>query len=160
MLALLLRRYGSPDELKAAGTRRVDKLMKPLAPRMAERLAQEIAGARGADGRSYLASSAATVIIPSLAPQLSEVPEQRRMLEGQFRILLGPHPLSQLLISMPGIGVRTAVTILTAVGDGSTFPTADHLAADAGLAPATKPSGSSIRGEHAPRRANRQLKRR
>ncbi|SCK36282.1 Transposase IS116/IS110/IS902 family protein [Streptomyces sp. SceaMP-e96] len=33
------------------------------------------------------------------------------------------------------------------VGDGSTFPTAGHLAAYAGLAPATRSSGSSIRGE-------------
>ncbi|GFE19602.1 hypothetical protein Sliba_00550 [Streptomyces nigrescens] len=45
------------------------------------------------------------------------------------------------------------------VGDGSTFPTAGHLAAYAGLAPATRSSGSSIRGEQPSRRGNKQLKR-
>ena len=155
----LLQRYGSPDDLTAAGTRRIVKLLKPLAPRMAERLADEIAEALAEQTVVVPGTRAATVIIPSLARQLSEVLDQRRMLEGQLSVLLEAHPLSQLLISMPGIGVRTAATILTAVGDGATFPTADHLASYAGLAPATKSSGSSIRGEHAPRRGNRQLKR-
>ncbi|EFC80628.1 transposase IS116/IS110/IS902 family protein [Parafrankia sp. EUN1f] len=60
---------------------------------------------------------------------------------------------------MPGIGVRTAARILIDVGDASSFPTAGHLAAYAGLAPATRASGSSIRGEHPSRRGNKQLKR-
>ena len=60
---------------------------------------------------------------------------------------------------MPGIGVRTAARILIDVGDGSGFATAGHLAAYAGLAPATRRSGSSIRGEHLARRGNKPLKR-
>ncbi|MFJ2094729.1 transposase [Streptomyces sp. NPDC087901] len=39
---------------------------------------------------------------------------------------------------MPGVGVRTGTRILFEVGDGSTFPTVGHLAAYAGLAPATR----------------------
>ena len=42
---------------------------------------------------------------------------------------------------MPGVGVRTAARILLEVGDGSSFPTAGHLAAYAGLAPVTRRSG-------------------
>jgi len=38
-------------------------------------------------------------------------------------------------------------------------PSAAHLAAYAGLAPATRSSGSSIRGEQLSRRGNKQLKR-
>jgi transposase len=60
---------------------------------------------------------------------------------------------------MPGVGVRTGARILVEVGDGSTFPTAGHLAAYAGLAPATRSSGSSIRGEQPARRGNKQLQR-
>lgn len=48
---------------------------------------------------------------------------------------------------------------LLTVGDGTSFPTAAHLASYAGLAPTTKSSGTSIHGEHAPRGGNRQLKR-
>ena len=60
---------------------------------------------------------------------------------------------------MPGIGVRTAARILLDVGDGSSFPTAGHLAAYAGLAPVTRRSGTSIRGEFPARSGNKHLKR-
>ena len=53
---------------------------------------------------------------------------------------------------MPGVGVRTAARILLEVGDASSFPTAGHLAAYAGLAPVTRQSGISIR-ESPPRAA-------
>jgi hypothetical protein len=49
--------------------------------------------------------------------------------------------------------------LLVTVGDGTSFPSAAHLASYAGLAPTTKSSGTSIHGEHAPRGGNRQLKR-
>ena len=55
--------------------------------------------------------------------------------------------------------MRTAAALLVTVGDGTGFPTPGHLASYAGLAPATKSSGTSITGEHAPRTGNRQLKR-
>ena len=59
---------------------------------------------------------------------------------------------------MPGLGVRTAIKLLTIVGDGSAFPTAAHLAAYAGLAPVTRRSGSSIKGETRSQRGNHALK--
>ncbi|MGP3972881.1 transposase [Streptomyces sp. 8N114] len=59
---------------------------------------------------------------------------------------------------MPGIGVRTGARILIDVGHGSS-PTVAHLATCAGLAPATRSSGSSIRAEQSSRRGNKQLKR-
>ncbi len=43
--------------------------------------------------------------------------------------------------------------------DGTSFPSAAHLAAYAGLAAATRSSGSSIRGEQPSRRGNKQFKR-
>ena len=61
---------------------------------------------------------------------------------------------------MPGIGVRTGARILAEIGDASNFPTAAHPAAYAGLAPVTRRSGSSIRGETPARLGNRLLKRR
>ena len=59
---------------------------------------------------------------------------------------------------MPGVGVRTCARILTEVV-GKDFPTAGHLASYAGLAPVTRRSGISIRGEHPPRGGNKVLKR-
>ena len=75
-----------------------------------------------------------------------------------FQEALDAHPLSQLLMSMPGVGIRTAARLLLDVGDATAFPTAGHLAAYAGLAPVTKQSGSSINAQHKSRRGNHRLK--
>ena len=155
----LLGRFGSPEQLRKAGTRQIAKVLAPKAPRMAERLASEITEALAEQTVVVPGTNASTIIVPSLARQLAEILGQRRMLKGQLEALLEAHPLSRILTSMPGIGVRIAATLLVTVGDGATFPDADHLASYAGLSPATKSSGSSIKGEHAPRRGNRQLKR-
>lgn len=66
----------------------------------------------------------------------------------QIEEMLDAHPLAGVLTSMPGIGVRTPARILLEVGDGTAFPASGHLAAYAGLAPVTRLSGTSIRGEH------------
>jgi transposase len=60
---------------------------------------------------------------------------------------------------MPGIGVRTAARVLLEIGDASGFKSSAHLAAYAGIAPVTRTSGSSIKGEHPARTGNRKLKR-
>lgn len=104
-------------------------------------------------------TDAAALIVPSLASQLKSVLDQRKLLATRIEELLESHPLSAVLTSMPGIGVRTGARNLVDVGDGRSFPTAGHLAAYAGLAPATRSSGSSIRGEQPSRRGNKQLKR-
>jgi transposase len=155
----LLERYGSPAALRKAGRRKLIEVLRPKAPRMAQRLVDDIFDALDEQTVVVPGTNTLDVIVPSLAKSLAAVHEQRRALEAQIEALLEAHPLSQVLTSMPGIGVRTAAVLLTTVGDGSSFPSAAHLASYAGLAPATKSSGSSIHGEHAPRGGNRQLKR-
>jgi len=68
------------------------------------------------------------------------------------------HPLYPVLTSMPGVGVRTAAVFLAGTL-GKTFTTGAHLASYAGLAPVTRRSGSSIRGEHVSHGGNKRLKR-
>src|SRR5699024_3077986 len=53
---------------------------------------------------------------------------------------------------------KTAADILLAAGDFSSFPTPGHLAAYAGIAPVTRRSGTSIRGDHPARSGNKRLK--
>ena len=104
-------------------------------------------------------SAAAEKVLPRLASSLAQVLAQRRAIAAEVERILDAHPLAKVLTSMPGVGVRTAARILLEVGDGSAFPTSGHLAAFAGLAPVTRRSGTSIRGEHPPRGGNKQLKR-
>lgn len=155
----LLERYGSPQALRKAGRRRLVELIRPKAPRMAERLIGDVFAALDEQTVVVPGTGTLDVIVPSLAKSLAAVHEQRRALETQIEALLEAHPLHKVLTSMPGVGVRTAAVLLVTIGDGSSFPTAAHLASYAGLAPATKSSGTSIHGEHAPRTGNRQLKR-
>ncbi|MGX1628337.1 IS110 family transposase [Streptomyces albidoflavus] len=155
----LLERYGSPAALRRAGRRRLVELIRPKAPRMAARLIDDVFEAL--DEQTVVVPGTATldIVIPSLAGQLATVHTQRRVMEAQIDSLLEVHPLSPVLTSMPGVGVRTAAVLLVTVGDGTSFPTSAHLASYAGLAPTTKSSGTSVHGEHAPRGGNRQLKR-
>ena len=69
------------------------------------------------------------------------------------------YPLPMVLTSMPGIAVRTESQILLAIsGDITRFKSHAHLAAYAGIAPVTRRSGSSIRGEHPASGGNKRLK--
>ena len=134
-------------------------MIRPKAPRMAQRLADDIFDALDEQTVAVPGTGTLDIVVPSLAASLAAVHTQRRAMEAQINTLLEAHPLSPVLTSMPGVGVRTAAVLLVTVGDGTSFPSAAHLASYAGLAPTTKSSGTSIHGEHAPRGENRQLKR-
>ncbi|MFE6417438.1 IS110 family transposase [Streptomyces rochei] len=143
----VLERFGSPAQMRKAGRRRLVTLLRPKAPRLDEQTV------------TVPGTEVAALIVPSLAASITSVLDQRKLLARRIEELLEDHPLSKVLTSMPGVGVRTGARILIEVGDGSTFPTAGHLAAYAGLAPATRSSGSSIRCEQPSWRGNKQLKR-
>ncbi|MFD8614626.1 IS110 family transposase [Streptomyces sp. NPDC059631] len=155
----LLERHGSPAALRKAGRRKLVEVIRPKAPRMAQRLTDEVFDALDEQTVTVPGTGTLDLVIPSLARSLAAVQEQRRALEAQIGQLLEAHPLSAVLTSIPGVAVRTAATLLVTVGDATSFPTAAHLASYVGLAPTTKSSGTSIHGEHAPRGGNRQLKR-
>ncbi len=151
----LLERFGSPAQIRKAGRSRLVGLLRPKAPRMAERLVEDIFTALDEQTVVVPGTAAAALIVPSLAGSLTAVLDRRKVVATRIEELLDSDPLSQVLTSMPGIGVRTGARILIDVGNGSSFPTAAHLAAYAGLAPATRSSGSSIRGEQPSRRGNK-----
>ena len=85
-------------------------------------------------------------MLPHLARQLIALHAQRADVAAQVETLVQAHPLYQVLTSMPGIGVRTAAVFL-AETLGKTFDTGAQLASYSGLAPVTRRTGSSIRGE-------------
>ena len=155
----LLTKFGGPTGLAAAGKRRLTTTARLLAPRMHERLVQAIVKALTEQSVTVPGTRAAELVLPQLAAQLQGLLAQRAEAAKQVEEALDAHPLSQLLMSMPGVGIRTAARLLLDIGDGSAFATAGHLAAYAGLAPVTRRSGTSIRGEHPSRGGNKHLKR-
>jgi transposase len=155
----LLAELRSPAGIRAAGKDAVTNLLHRRAPRMAARLTEEIFTALDEQSVTVPGTDAAAVILPGLAASLTGTLHQRADLETEIDTLLEAHPLSKVLTSMPGIGVRTGARILAEIGNASAFPSAAHLAAYAGLAPVTRRSGTSIRGETPSRRGNKALKR-
>jgi transposase len=103
-------------------------------------------------------TTATEMILPRLATHLGEVLDERAQIANEVEKLLAVTPAADILTSMPGVGTATAARVLVEVGDASTFPTAGHLAAYAGIAPVTRQSGSSIRGEHPAHGGNKRLK--
>jgi transposase len=153
----LLQRWPSPTELRAAGEKRIATRMLKLAPRKGRDWAHEIIVALGEQTVIVTGTNAAALVIPRLPAQLTTLRRQRDEVAAEVERLVDAHPLQPVLTTMPGVGVRTAARLLTEVA-GKHFPTAGHLAAYAGLAPVTRRSGSSIRGEYSSRRGNKILK--
>jgi transposase len=154
----LLTRYPTPARLASAGRGHVRARLKKHAPRLAERLTEEVFAALGEQTVTVPGTDAAGVVIPILAEQLATLTRRRDEVAAQVEALVEAHPLHKVLTSLPGVGVRTAARILTEVV-GKDFKDAAHLASYAGIAPVTRRSGTSIRGEHAPRGGNKRLKR-
>jgi len=155
----LIGRYGGPAGLRAAGRGRLLATARKAYPRGAAELVEDLLTALGEQTVVVPGTAAAETVLPKLASSLRATLDQRAAIAAQVEQVLDAHPLAGVLTSMPGVGVRTAARILLEVGDASSFPTAGHLAAYAGLAPVTRRSGISIRGEHPPRSGNKHLKR-
>jgi transposase len=155
----ILSRCGGPAGIAKAGRRKLTAIAKVHAPRMGERLVEAIMTALGEQTVTVPGTAAADTVLPRLADSLKTVLLQRKQVAEQVEGILDAHPLAGVLTSMPGIGVRTAARILLEVGDASHFASSGHLAAYAGIAPVTRSSGTSIKGEHPARTGNRQLKR-
>ena len=155
----LLQKFGGPAGMAAAGPRRLATAATKASPRSGLALAEQITAALAEQTVTVPGAAAAETVLPRLAASLEQVLDQRKQIATEVEKVLDAHPLAEVLTSMPGFGVRTAARVLLEVGDAHTFPTAGHLAAYAGLAPVTRRSGSSIRGEHPSRAGNKQLKR-
>jgi len=155
----ILSRCGGPTGIAKAGRRKLTAIAKVHAPRMGDTLVEAIMTALGEQTVTVAGTAAADTVLPRLADSLKTVLRQRKQVAGEVEGILDAHPLAGVLISMPGIGVRTAARILLEIGDASGFASSGHLAAYAGIAPITRSSGTSIKGEHPARTGNRKLKR-
>ena len=145
----LLQHYPSPAAMRSAGEKRLGNRLLKNAPRKGRVWAAEITAALREQTVVVTGTDAAALVLPRLAEQLAALRRQRDEIAIEVEKIVDAHPLSPVLTSMPGVGVRTAARLLTEVTT-KTFPTAGHLAAYAGLAPVTRRSGTSIRGEHQP----------
>ena len=157
-VSALLQKYPSPAALSAVSEKRLAGYLAKLAPRLAKTLAAQIHQALHEQTVVVPGTKAVGLVLPKLGAQLAALRRQREELAAEVEQRVQAHPLSPVLMSMPGVGIRTTARLLTEVTTRP-FASAAHLAAYAGLAPVTRRSGSSLRGEHPSRRGNKVLKR-
>ena len=104
-------------------------------------------------------TDAAAVVLPHLARQLIALHAQRADVAAQVEALVEAHPPYQVLTTRARDHGSRPPPSLLAETLGKTFDTGAQLASYAGLAPVTRRSGSSIRGEHVSHGGNKRLKR-
>lgn len=149
----------TPEQLRRLGLEGIVALLRPRSRRLAAGpLPAQIVAALDEQTVTVPGTDAFGRVVAGLARQLRELRHERDALAEALEQRLEAHPLAEVLTSMPGVGVRTAINLLVHIGDFAAFPSAAHLASYAGLAPVTRRSGSSVRGETRARRGNKALK--
>ncbi len=143
----VLLRWPVPTAMRAAGKTRIRNLLKkhyPNKPHKAVELTDRIWAALGAQTLTLAGEATWGEVITKKADALERITAERKELTAAIEEAFTAHPLAEILISVPGIGVRTGARILTEVGDPHRFANGSRLASYAGLAPATRRSGRTI----------------
>lgn len=156
VLAALVR-WGNPANLARARTGTIEKVIAEHNPRMAHKVADLMRHA----ARQTLDVAAIDItgeLISRLAHQAIAITTERNDITQQLEQLATTHDDYHLLLSIPGMGPKTTPRTMAEIGDISRFPTPDHLASYAGLAPINKQSGSALHTVHRNQAGNHRLK--
>jgi transposase len=154
----LLAKYATPNALRAAGRSRIAKAVGARSPRLAAKVTDVVMAALDAQTVTLPAEATFGRVIAELAGELDRLHRRRATLAEEIEGVFLAHPFGELLVSLSGIGPRTGARILAEIGDGSRFANGSKLASYAGLAPVTRQSGTSLKGEFKSRRGNHRLK--
>ncbi|SDW90467.1 Transposase IS116/IS110/IS902 family protein [Arthrobacter sp. cf158] len=129
-------KYAGPTDLRAAG--RSNVLRKdPVS------LVDATFTALGEQTVTVNGTEAAELVSARVAGQIKELKHQPAIVAKEVEKLLDAFPLSQDLMCMPGVCIKTRATILLTIGDAGTFTPPGHLAAYAAIEPGTRRSGPS-----------------
>jgi len=139
-----LETYPTPDSAARLGRHRLERFLKRAAycgRRPAAELLERLRAApRGQAGP--LERETKGQLVRAVVAVLRRLVDQIRQLEGLIAAHLAQHPDGALLQSLPRTGTVNAAQILAELGDDRLrFPTAEQLAAEAGVAPVTHSSG-------------------
>jgi transposase len=141
-----LERYPSPADTKALGEKRLAQFLarhqysgRRSAAELLTRLRTAPTGRAG-----ELEADARRGLVLALVAALKPIVEQIRLLTSEIAHAVRAHPDGQIFLSFfkDPKSVICAATLLAEIGDSrARYPTADRLAADAGMAPVAVESG-------------------
>ena len=84
-------------------------------------------------------------VVAELIHETRQIEDRIHALERQMRALADQTPMVARLLTIPGVGILTAIALVADVGDIRRFPTARHFASYLGLNPRERSSGYSRR---------------
>ncbi|WP_030272859.1 IS110 family transposase [Streptomyces sp. NRRL B-24484] len=156
----LLTGYQTPAAIRRAGARRLATWLRNRKVYSPDALAAKAVEAAGRQHTAVAGEKAIAKMVHTLAEEVmalnEKITETDELIEGRFR----EHELAEVISSMPGIGPTLGAEFLAAVGGSlDAFPTADRLAAFAGVAPAPRDSGKVSGNLHRPQRYHRRMQR-
>jgi transposase len=157
----LLGRYVTPREIRRAGRRRlVEHILGAgrIPRRHADQLADKALAAAHEQTITVPGERVAADLVRELAADAARTRSRLCALDRDLQTALARHPDAALIQSLPGMGVTLAAEFIAEAGSIERFPTADKLAAAAGLAPILKQSGK-VRYLQRAHGGNRTLKR-
>lgn len=147
--------HGGAKGLAAAGRRRYCTLCARQGVPAQARDAFWKAAMRSASSAFH--PDAEDMLARSLAREILEADSERAELSAELGRLLQDDETYRCLLTIPGIGPKTASALATSI-DISLFPGDSKLAAYCGLVPADHDSGSSIRSQRDAHGGNKALK--
>lgn len=141
-----LKRYPSPKDARALGEKRLQSFLARHSYCGGKSAAELLAKLHSAPkGRAQEAEEAARrAAVLSLLAALYPIVEQIRLFDSRIAHAVRVHPDGEIFLSLfrnPG-STLTAATLLCEIGDRrERYPSAEALAADAGMSPVAKESG-------------------
>lgn len=140
---ILLTHYVTTDEIRRAGTERIERYLHARGVKQAT--AHTLAGAAvhsaHAQHTALPAEARTAALIRELAADLLAERERIAALETETATLVAQHPDAALIASLPGMGAALTAEFLALVQSIDRFKNGDALAAAAGLAPRLVQSG-------------------
>jgi len=153
----LLARFGGPWGMRAAGQKSV-RAWAGKHKRVPRNLLDALIGAAwDMDGKPLGADVVERGPVKACCARIAELTETREHISSRVEALLADDETFRMLTTIPGVGVHTAAALVSMV-DVTMFKDCDHLASYAGIAPRTRQSGTSVKGETAARCGNKALK--
>jgi transposase len=139
-----LARYPTPQSAERLGERRLAQFLRRHAycgRRSATELLARLrraAGGRAGEAECEASGELVRALVTVLVPLVAQI----QQLSAAIAAALADHPDGPVVQSLPRSGQVNAAQLLAELGDDrERFPTAEHLAAEAGAAPVTRASG-------------------
>ena len=146
-----------PVGIVAAGRRRYRRLAADGTGAPAAKTDELWAAAKASAGSGGRCTASVDSAVATLAKRISVDLASAAAVESDMDSLLSQDVVYRSLLSIPGIGPKTAFALVAGV-DISLFANHDKLASFAGLAPCNRQSGSSLDSASSSRAGNKELK--